>query len=40
MKPKVEAAIEFLEKGGKRAIITSVAEIEKALRGEEGTTIE
>jgi carbamate kinase len=39
MGPKVEAAIEFVEAGGERAIITSVACLESALRGEDGTTI-
>jgi carbamate kinase len=40
MKPKVEAGIDFLVNGGKRAVITSVDEIERALKGEEGTVIE
>jgi carbamate kinase len=35
MKPKIEACIEFLEKGGRLAIITS---LEKALEGLEGKT--
>lgn len=37
MGPKVEAAVEFLGQGGKRAIICSIADIEKALAGEAGT---
>jgi carbamate kinase len=39
MGPKVEAAIQFLQLGGKRAIITSIGNIEKALAGREGTQI-
>lgn len=39
MGPKIEAAIRFLEKGGKKVIITSPKEIAKALKGREGTTI-
>ena len=37
IKPKVEAAIQFLEAGGKRAIITSLGNAVPALRGETGT---
>lgn len=39
MKPKIEAVIEFLEFGGKKAIITSPENLLKAFKGEEGTTI-
>jgi len=39
MKPKVEAAVAFLENGGERVVITSIEGIEPALSGEEGTTI-
>ncbi len=39
MKPKVEAIIQFFQKTGKRAIICHLRDIEKALRGEEGTEI-
>jgi carbamate kinase len=39
MGPKVEAAIQFLEAGGKRAIITSLGTAVPALRGETGTHI-
>lgn len=39
MKPKIEAAIHFLEHGGREVIITSPQSIEKALRGETGTKI-
>lgn len=37
MGPKVEAAVEFMQKGGKRAIIASIQDIEKALQGQAGT---
>jgi carbamate kinase len=39
MGPKVEAAIEFLESGGERVIITNPDNFEKALEGLAGTTI-
>jgi carbamate kinase len=39
MKPKIEAIIQFLEGGGKKAIITSPENLLKAIRGETGTTI-
>jgi len=39
MKPKIEACIDFLEHGGKRAIITDPPNLAKALRGESGTHI-
>ena len=39
MKPKIEAVIQFLEGGGKRAIITSPENLLKAVKGEAGTTI-
>ncbi|MBN2180128.1 MAG: carbamate kinase [Deltaproteobacteria bacterium] len=39
MGPKIEAAIEFLEGGGKRSIITSIATIEDAIEGKGGTEI-
>lgn len=39
MKPKVEAIIQFFQKTGNRAIICHLRDIEKALRGEEGTEI-
>ena len=38
MQPKIEAVIHFLEKGGKKAIITNPPNIKKALRGETGTS--
>jgi len=39
MKPKIEASIEFLRKGGKKVIITELLSLEKALRGKAGTVI-
>ncbi len=39
MKPKVKAAVDYLEQGGKEAIITSPEQIESALEGEAGTTV-
>jgi len=39
MAPKIEAVIEFLERGGRRAVITDPENVERALRGETGTTI-
>jgi carbamate kinase len=39
MKPKVEAAVEFVEGGGKRAVIASLAEAPRALAGLAGTQI-
>jgi carbamate kinase len=39
MEPKVRAAIEFLENGGKRVIITSLEKMLDALDGKAGTTI-
>ena len=39
MGPKIEAAIRFLRKGGKRAVITSANSAVKALEGKKGTEI-
>jgi len=39
MKPKIEAIIQFLEGGGKRAMITSPGNLLKTVKGETGTTI-
>ena len=39
MLPKVNAVLQFMEKGGKEALITCPEEIVKALKGESGTTI-
>ena len=40
MKPKMEAVLQFLDEGGKRAIITNPENLERALLGETGTVIE
>ncbi len=39
MGPKIESTIDFLENGGKKAIITSLENVFDALDGEAGTTI-
>jgi carbamate kinase len=39
MLPKIQAAIAFLEKGGKQALITNPENIERALDGKTGTLI-
>ena len=39
MRPKIEAAIQFLEDGGERAIIGQLDEAMPGLRGETGTQI-
>lgn len=39
MAPKMQAVVWFLERGGKKAIITNPENIARALRGESGTTI-
>jgi carbamate kinase len=39
MGPKIEAVIQFLESGGKEALITSPENLARALRGETGTRI-
>lgn len=39
MKPKIEAAVEFLENGGKKAVISSLDKLVEALEGEAGTII-
>jgi carbamate kinase len=39
MKPKIQACIWFLEKGGKEALITDPENIERALEGKTGTRI-
>jgi carbamate kinase len=39
MRPKIEAAMQFLRGGGKRAIITSIEAIEEAIAGKAGTEI-
>lgn len=37
MRPKVEAAVDFVQHTGKRAVITSVNHIEAAVKGDKGT---
>jgi len=39
MGPKVEAALRFVEGGGRRAVIASLDEAEQAIAGESGTQI-
>lgn len=39
MKPKIESALRFLEKGGKTVIICSIGNIGNAIRGKAGTFI-
>jgi len=39
MGPKVEAAVQFIGSGGKRALICSIHEIEMAVAGEAGTEV-
>ena len=39
MKPKIEAIVQFLEAGGKKAVITSPENLVKAFKGKCGTTI-
>ena len=39
MKPKVQAAIDFIRKGGEKAVITSIGNLGAALKGRAGTLI-
>ena len=39
MGPKVEAAVQFIRSGGKRAVITSIDDIVKAVAGRAGTEV-
>jgi carbamate kinase len=39
MQPKIEATIDFIEGGGKQAIITSVEKVGLSLKGKDGTII-
>lgn len=39
MKPKIEACINFLEKGGKKAVITSLEQLIPVMNGKTGTEI-
>jgi len=40
MEPKIEASIEFLNKGGKKVLITSPEKLNSTLKGKTGTVIE
>ena len=40
MGPKVAAAIQFVDQGGQRAVITSLEHIETAITGDFGTVIQ
>lgn len=40
MEPKIQAILNYLEQGGKKALITDPQNIERALKGETGTYIE
>ncbi|MCF8000722.1 MAG: carbamate kinase [Halanaerobiales bacterium] len=39
MKPKVQAAVDFVRNGGQKAIITSIEKVSEAVHGEAGTRI-
>ncbi|MCI4317873.1 MAG: carbamate kinase [Thermoplasmata archaeon] len=39
MRPKIEAALRFLARGGRRVVITDIPSLPRALRGEAGTRI-
>jgi carbamate kinase len=39
MAPKMRAVVQFLENGGKEALITNPENIERAVAGETGTRI-
>lgn len=39
MGPKIKAAIQFLQHGGKKVIITSPSKVQQALQGKEGTIV-
>ena len=39
MEPKVESAVKFVREGGRKAVITSLDKVTKAVRGEAGTII-
>jgi carbamate kinase len=39
MGPKVEATVQFIKSGGKRAIITSIESIKAAVAGNVGTEV-
>ncbi len=40
MEPKVKAVLNFLERGGKKALVTNPDNMLRALRGETGTLFE
>ena len=40
MGPKVAAAMQFVDQGGQRAVITSLEHIETAITGDFGTVIQ
>jgi len=39
MGPKIEAALQFLESGGERVVITDLRSLRAALAGKAGTTV-
>jgi carbamate kinase len=39
MRPKVEAVLDFLAAGGRRAVVTDIPSLDRALRGEAGTRV-
>ena len=39
MKPKMEAVVGYLERGGREAVITNPENMERALAGDTGTRI-
>lgn len=39
MKPKVQAAVNFVKSTGNKAVITALAEVDKAVEGSAGTVI-
>ncbi|MCL7489511.1 MAG: carbamate kinase [Desulfobulbaceae bacterium] len=39
MRPKIEAAIEFVEHGGRKTLITSISAISRAVKGQAGTVV-
>jgi len=39
MGPKIEAAIQFVQKSGKRAVVASIEHIKNAVKGKSGTEI-
>jgi carbamate kinase len=39
MRPKIEAALQFIKSGGNRAVICSIDSIEEAVAGNAGTEV-